>query len=322
MAGWLIGVLAGLGILIVLLIVGVNLAFNTDRVPDGTVRKTAISKDGTRIVYEQTGHGPTLILVSAALADRSGNRRLAAHLARRFTVINYDRRGRGDSTDTQPYAPEREMEDIDALIDASGTPAFLFGSSSGAVLALDAASRLGPKVKRLFLYEPPLIVDNSRPPLADNLKDRVAALTAAGHRNEAVKLFFTEGMGIPSRAVTVMQWLMPGWSKMARMAPTLRYDLTILSGTQNGGPLPDLRWTGDRVATLVMVGSRSEPFFHHGAQALAKLLANGQYKALEGRDHSAVLFAPKALAAAVETFLFSGGSITSPPRTEVVHQAG
>jgi pimeloyl-ACP methyl ester carboxylesterase len=295
-----------LAAIIVILLIAANIALNTDRVAAGTVQKSARSKDGTIIAYEQTGTGPAVILVSAALADRGGARRLAGHLAAHFSVINYDRRGRGKSTDTKPYAVQREVEDIEALIDASGEPAFLFGSSSGSVLALDAASKLGSKVKRLFVYEPPFIVDDSRAPMPDDLITEISKLTADGRRDDAVKLFFAKGMGIPSRAVDLMRLFMPGWSKMADMAHTLRYDLTLLAGTQTGKPLPAGRWAADTAPTLVAVGGRSEVFFHHGAQALAGILANAQYRSLEGRDHSAVLLAPEALASAAAGFFLAG----------------
>jgi pimeloyl-ACP methyl ester carboxylesterase len=270
------------------------------------VEGTAASKDGTLIAFEQTGAGPVVILVAAALSDRSGTTRLAKRFAERFTVINYDRRGRGKSTDTQPYAIEREVEDIEAVIDASGGPAFVFGSSSGAVLALEAANRLGPKVRKAFLYEPPFLIDDSRPPMPDDLIKQVKGMVSAGRRNDAVKLFFTKGMGIPAFAVTLMRFLMPGWSKMAGVAHTLPYDLAILAGTQEGKPLPAGRWASAASPTIVGVGSRSEAYFHSGAKALADLLPDAEYRPLEGRDHSAVLMAPRAIAAAAGEFFLNG----------------
>jgi pimeloyl-ACP methyl ester carboxylesterase len=276
--------------------------------PVGSVRKTTTSKDGTTIAYEQEGTGPVVILVSAALADRRGSTRLANHLAEHFTVINYDRRGRGESTDTQPYAVEREVEDIEALIDASGGTAFLFGSSSGSVLALEAANKLDGKVKKLFVYEPPFIIDDSRPPMPADFTQEITGLVSSGRRNDAVKLFFTKGMGIPNFAVTMMRLLMPGWSRMAGIAHTLPYDLMILAGTQAGKPLPAKRWAFTTAPTLVMVGGRSEAFFHSGAKALVGILPNAQYRSLDGGSHGALLIAPKALAAAVEQFLLTGDS--------------
>jgi pimeloyl-ACP methyl ester carboxylesterase len=273
------------------------------------VEKSVISKDGTTIAYEQSGTGPSVILVAAALADRGGTTRLAKHLAAHFSVINYDRRGRGKSTDQQPYSVEREVEDIEALIDATGGSAFVFGSSSGSVLALEATSKLGPKVEKLYIYEPPFIVDNSRPPIPDDFIKQIDELVATDRRNDAVKLFFAKGMGLPGFAVTMMRWLMPGWAKMAGMAHTLRYDLTILAGTQSGKPLSGARWSSATSPILVMVGSKSEPFFHEGAKSLVGILQNARYGVLEGRDHSAILMATKALADSAERFFLSAKSL-------------
>ena len=241
-------------------------------------QKIVTSKDGTSIAFEEKGAGPVVILVEPALSDRSGSAKLAKHLAGKFTVVSYDRRGRGKSTDTQPYAIEREVEDIEALIDATGGSAFLFGSSSGSVLALEAANKLGGKVKQLFMYEPPFIIDDSRPPMPDDFIKEVSALVSANRRNDAVRLFFIKAIGIPAFAVTLMKLLMPGWSKMAGVAHTIPYDVTILAGTQTGQPLPSNRWVSTTLPTLVMVGSKSEAFFHTGAKALIGLLPNAQYR--------------------------------------------
>jgi pimeloyl-ACP methyl ester carboxylesterase len=243
--------------------------------------------------------------VGAAISDRGDTAKLAKQLAGKFTVINYDRRGRGNSTDTPPYAVEREVEDLEALIDASGGSAYLFGSSSGAVLALEAGSKLNGKVNGLFLYEPPFIVDDSRPPMPDDLVDQIERLVAAGRNNDAVKLFFTRGMGIPAVFVTMMRFLMPGWSKHTDMARTLPYDFAILAGTQTGRPLPAERWAAAQAPTRVMVGGKSEAFFHTGAKALSDILPRAQYRTLEGQDHGAVQMAPNALAAAVEEFFLA-----------------
>lgn len=290
-----------LGILMVAF-VALRITFTTEGETVGSLQKEIRSADGTTISYEQTGSGPVLILVSAALADRNGSARLAKALSDKFTVINYDRRGRGKSGDTTPYTVEREVEDVDALVDSSGGSAFLFGSSSGAVLALQASSELGPKVKKLFLYEPPFIVDDSHPPVPEDLSPRIEKLVSTGKRNEAVKLFFTAGMGIPPFAVSLMRYLMPGWSKMVGMAHTLPYDLTILRGSQTGKPIEATRWAGDRAPTLVMVGSRSEPFFHVGAKAVVLTLPNAIYSQLQGGSHGSVLLFPKPLAAEMKQF--------------------
>lgn len=152
------------------------------------------------------------------------------------------------------------------------------------------------------MYEPPFITDSSFPAMPDDFIKQVTDLITAGRRNDAVKLFFTKGMGIPNFAVTLMRWLMPDWKKMVAIAHTIPYDLAILEGTQTGKPLPSLRWASTTAPTLVMVGSKSEAFFHNGAKALVELLPHGQYSALEGRDHSAVLMASKSIADMVEAF--------------------
>jgi len=270
--------------------------------------KTVISKDGTAIAYDQLGQGPILILVSQALSDRTETSRLAELLAGSFTVVNYDRRGRGDSEDTPPYAVEREVEDIEALIDEAGGSAFLFGSSSGATLSLEAASRLNGKVKKLFLYEPPLIVDESRPPLPEDFVRQVAELLAADRRGDALKLFLTKAMGIPALFVTLMRF-MPDWSKMKALAHTLPYDLMITAGSLTGRPLPPGQWSSAGMPTLVVTGEKSEGFFHSGAQALAGNLPKARHHVLEGQSHGAVVMGTKALAPVMVEFFQSKNGV-------------
>src|SRR5438046_2572146 len=131
----------------------------------GNTMRKVISKDGTPIAFDQSGHGPPIILVAGATATRLAEASLAAALAPHFTVFAYDRRGRGESGDTAPYAVEREVEDIGALINEAGGSAFVFGHSSGAVLALEAARLLPTKITKLALYEPPFVIDDSGAPL-------------------------------------------------------------------------------------------------------------------------------------------------------------
>jgi pimeloyl-ACP methyl ester carboxylesterase len=298
----LLGVAGLLVLALVGMIIAVRIEFNTEGDVMGAAQKTAISRDGTIIAYEQSGTGPALILVSAALADRSGNRRLAQYLSDRFTIINYDRRGRGASGNISPYTIEKEVEDIAALVEASGGSAFLFGSSSGSVLALDAAAHLGPKVKKLYMFEPPFIIDSSRPPMDETLSGAIGRQIAVGNRGEALRLFFAKGIGIPSFGVTMMRFLMPGWSKMCAMAHTIPYDLSILNGTQAGQPLPVERWRSASLPIRVAVGGRSEPFFHSGAKGLVQTLPSAQYQSLAGLNHGALLLAPTALGKNVQDF--------------------
>lgn len=299
----LLGVAGLLVLALVGMVIAIRIEFNTGGNVMGVAQKTAISKDGTIIAYEQSGSGPALILVSAALADRSGNRRLAQYLSDQFTVINYDRRGRGASGNTSPYVIEKEVEDIAALVDASGGSAFLFGSSSGSVLALDAAAHLGPKAKKLYMFEPPFIVDSSRPPVDKTLSGAIDRQIVVGNRGEAVQLFFTKGVGIPSFGVTMIRFFMPGWSKMCTMAHTIPYDLAILDGTQAGQPLPVERWKSASLPIRVAVGGRSEPFFHSGAKGLVQILPSAQYQSLAGLNHGALLLAPAALGKDIQDFL-------------------
>jgi pimeloyl-ACP methyl ester carboxylesterase len=262
-------------------------------------QKTVTSRDGTTIAYEQSGQGPVTVLISSALADRSDTRKLAQRLSESFTVINYDRRGRGLSTDAPDYSPEREVEDLVAMVDALGEPVRLFGNSSGAVLALDAANALKDRVLRLALYEPPLIIDNSRPPVPDGLPDQITGLAATGRGSEAVKLFFRSAMGIPPLVVAFMRF-MPGWSKSVAMAGTAAYDLTILQGLQSGKPLPAERWASLTAPTLVITGEKSEAFFHSGAKALAGALAHAEHRVLPRQHHGSVAMASSPI---VDTLL-------------------
>ena len=264
--------------------------------------KTVPSKDGTQIAYDQIGSGPVVILVDSALADRTLCVKLAGLLAKEFTVINYDRRGRGDSTNTQPYAVEREVEDIEALIDATGDSAFVFGSSSGAVLALEAASRLPGRIRKQVLYEPPFIVDDSRAPMPEDFLEQVKAELAKGKRDQALKLFFSTAMGIPGLFLFIMR-LMPSWSKSRAVAHTLPYDLAIMEGTQRGKPLSQTQWTGASMPTLVLTGGKSEAFFHKAGDALAAVLTNAQHRMLKDQHHGSVVMSPDVVASELARFL-------------------
>ena len=264
--------------------------------------KTVTSRDGTKIAFDQIGKGPVVILVDSALADRTLCAKLAGLLAKGFTVINYDRRGRGDSTDTQPYAVQREVEDIEALIDATGGSAFIFGSSSGAVLALEAASQLPSKVKKQVLYEPPFIVDDSRAPLPNDFLEQVKAELAKGKRDGALKLFFSTAMGIPGLFVFIMR-LMPSWSKSKSVAHTLPYDLAIMGETQRGKPLSTSQWATASMPTLVLTGGKSEAFFHKAGDALAAILPSAEHRILKDQHHGSVVMSPNVVASELAGFL-------------------
>jgi pimeloyl-ACP methyl ester carboxylesterase len=258
------------------------------------------SKDGTSIAFDKVGEGSPVILVGGALGTRSHPMftRLVELLAEDFTVFNYDRRGRGDSGDTYPYAVEREIEDLEALIDFIGETASLYGISSGAVLALEAANKLPTKVKKLVLYEPPFILDDSRPPLPENFVAHINELVRFGERSEAVEFFMTDAIRIPAEYIALMK-NDPSWAEMEKIAHTLAYDVTIMQDYQRGKALPPNLWASVNIPTLVVVGGNSEPFYHTGGQALLKMLPQGQSRILEGQDHAV---ASKAIAPLIKEF--------------------
>lgn len=256
------------------------------------------SEDGTAIAYDRAGEGPPLILVGGALSDRAAGAPLAALLAPSFTAIAYDRRGRGESEDTPPYAVEREIEDLGALIAQAGEPAFVFGHSSGAVLALRAASR-GLPIAKLALYEPPFIVDGSRPPVPEDHLTRIEESLAAGERGEAVAHFLRVGPGISEAMLEGMR-SSPMWAGLEELAHTLPYDLRIMGDTLSGRPLPPERWASVAIPTLVVDGGESPRWQRNAARSLAEVLPDARYRTLEGQTHGA---APEVMAPALRDFL-------------------
>ena len=258
------------------------------------------SKDGTPIAFDRSGEGPAVILVLGSLNDRSSAARLAEALAPQFTVYAYDRRGRGASGDTPPYAVDREIEDIGALISEAGGSAFAYGHSSGAKLALDATAR-GLAITKLALYEPPFIVDDCRPPLPDDYVATLRELASADRRGDAVAFFVTKGVGLPAAMADQMRSA-PMWPALEELAPTLVYDGMIMEDTMSGRALPSEWATSVTVPTLVMDGGESPPWQRNAVRALADLLPRGQRRTLEGQDHEV---APEALAPVVVEFLAS-----------------
>jgi pimeloyl-ACP methyl ester carboxylesterase len=259
------------------------------------------SADGTTIAYEKSGAGPAIIVISNVAEDRTGVAGVAEALSRHFTVINFDRRGRGASGDPQPYDPAREIEDIAALIDVAGGSAALTSGSGGCGLALDAAGALGDRVTGLYLYEPPFIVDDSRSPAPPDYVEHQEALVAAGRRSEAVEYFMTVMIGVPDEYIPAMKQD-PSWDEMAKYAHTYAYDGRILRGLQDGGPLPADRWSID-APIAVAVGGNGEEFIRAGADALAAILPNATVLTLLDQDHSAFWMAPEPVAEQARSFL-------------------
>ncbi len=248
------------------------------------------SKDGTIIAFDRSGEGPAVILVGGAFQHRAidpPTAQLAALLAQHFTVFHYDRRGRGDSSDTQPYAIEREIEDLEALIKEAGGSAFVFGMSSGGVLALYAAAR-GLAIKKLALYELPFNSgDENARQAAENYTRQLTTLLIEGRRGDAVALAMTT-WGAPAEAIADMRQT-PIWPLFESVAPTLAYDNAIMGD----GSVPTERLASIIVPTLVMDGGASPAFMHNAAQAVAHALPNAQRRILEGQTHDV---APEALA--------------------------
>ncbi|MFF5517384.1 alpha/beta fold hydrolase [Streptomyces coeruleorubidus] len=261
-----------------------------------------VSADGTEIAFEQSGSGPAVVLVASALADRSDTTRLAALLAEHFTVINYDRRGRGASGDADAYAVEREIEDIAALIEHVGGSASLFGSSSGAVLALRAAAA-GVNIDRLALYEPPFVVADGDDGPPRDLARQVTALLAQGRDSDAVKYFMTRVQGMPGIAVFFMKLMPKVWANLTGLARTLPYDIAVMGDTQQGKPLNAEEWKGASVPTRVLTGGKSPAAFQRAARAVTEILPQADHRTLPGLNHGAVVMAPKKIAPQITEFL-------------------
>ncbi len=254
--------------------------------------KTVTSKDGTRIAFDRSGEGPAIILVLGAFNDRATGAPLARFLEPHFTVFNYDRRGRGDSGDTAPYAVEREIEDLDGLIAQAGGSACVLGYSSGAILSLRAAAH-GLAISQLALYEPPPTGAK-----AGNLAPRLTELISAGRRGEAVELFQTEAVGIPAEVVAQLRHA-PFRPALEKIAHTLVYESTILRSLPSG--LVD----SVRIPTLVIDAENSPDVMHHAAQSLAEALPNGRYRTLEGQTHDIV---PAVIGPVLEEFFLAQSS--------------
>jgi pimeloyl-ACP methyl ester carboxylesterase len=255
---------------------------------------TVTSADGTAIGFDQLGAGPPLIMVVGAFNTRATTGPLAAALQDRFTVLNYDRRGRGDSGDTPPYSVEREIEDLDALIAAAGGSSAVFGYSSGATLALKAASH-GLSITKLALYDLPFLVDDSHPRLPADLPEQLAELVSAGRRGDAVELYQTKAVGIPEDVVAKMRHA-PFRPGLEAIAHTLVYDATIVGDLT----LPTELIASVTAPTLVIDGEKSPPIMHSAARVLADSLANGRRHTLAGEGHD---ISPDVTAAVLEGFL-------------------
>jgi len=259
--------------------------------------RTVASKDGTTIAFDQSGRGPAIILVHGAFLHRAldpQTAQLAALLAPHFTVFHYDRRGRGDSGDTQPYAMQREVEDLEALIDEADGSAFVYGVSSGAALAMEASIQLRGKIRKLAMYEAPYNSDESARQAWKEYRRQLKELLVADRRGDAVALFLTL-VGMPADQLDEMRQA-PWWPVFEAVAHTLAYDAAILGEDRS---IPVERAANIAVPALIMNGSASDGFLYDTAMALAKAIPNAQHSTLEGQTHAV---SPEALAPVLVEF--------------------
>ena len=265
---------------------------------------TVTSRDGTRIAYDRIDSGPPVVLVDGAFCYRGFGPMpaLAKELAGRHTVFYFDRRGRGDSGDTTPYAVEREIEDVAAICALTGEPPALYGISSGAMLALRVAAAV--PIRRLAIYELPLQIDGTHVADPPDFRERIDAHLAAGRRGDAVKAFM-KVVGVPGFGMVMMR-LIPGvWRKLCAVVHTLPYDFACIGDAQRGGPLPDeLRrlLAAVPVPTRVLVGGKAAPWMKHACEVVARLVPGAEHGVIPGQTHNV-----SAKAMAPELARFFGG---------------
>ncbi len=243
------------------------------------------SRDGTAIAYDKQGSGPALVVVDGALTTRRSDAKaeLVELLAPRLTVLTYDRRGRGDSGDTQPYAVEREIEDVAAMIGEAGGSAALYGHSSGACLAMEAALALGAgQVTKLAMYEAPYDDDPAVRPAWRKYLTEMTAAVDGGRPGDAAALFMAF-VGTPAEQIEGMRQA-PFWPGMEAVAPTLAYDHAGVMGTDLSVPVD--RASRVTVPTLVMHGGNGAPFMAQSAATLQKVIPGAELRTLAGENHN------------------------------------
>ena len=236
------------------------------------------SSDGTTIAFDRLGAGPPIVLVSGGSTTRGVHSQLAELLATDFTVLNYDRRGRGDSGDTPPYAVEREIEDLDAVLAEAGEAAAVFGNSSGAVLALRAAAA-GLPITRLALWEPPFMVDPDAPRRQREYVEQLTGFLDAGRRGEAMALFMRT-VGLPEEMIAGMRDA-PMWAGMEAVAPTLAYDAEVMGDSTVPETVASVT-----APTLVLDGSETGAWAANSSRALIAALPNARQQTLQGQTHA------------------------------------
>lgn len=262
---------------------------------------TVTSKDGTKIAFDKVGSGPAVILVNGAIAYRAFDDGTMAQLAKllgeHFTVYNYDRRGRGESGNTLPFTKQREIEDLQALVEDAGE-AMVLGFSSGSAVTLDTTA-VTPGITKVAVYEAPFIVDDSRQPVPTDYAEQLMKFSIEGKHEEAVEYFARYALGIPDEYIGGMKQDQATWSGMTGVGHTIAYDAAFVGSVMQGKPLPTNRWSNVTVPVLVLDGGASDAFMGNAANALAKVLPNARRQTLEGQTHSVD---PKVLAPVIIEF--------------------
>ena len=260
---------------------------------------TVTSSDGTTIAFDRLGNGQPVIVVGGQLCDRALTRPTAEELAQHFTVINYDRRGRGDSGDAAPYAVEREIEDLRALTAEAGGTASVYGHSSGAALALHAAAA-GLPIAKLVLHEPPYNPDGDedRQRATREEAEHIKTLLAEDRRGDAVE-YFWRSIGMPPEMVDQMRHT-PRWAELEAMAHTMAHDSAVMGDISRGGTIPGDLLDAVTVPTLVLVGGASPAWMIDVGRQVAEVLSNGRISVLEGQAH---VLHPEVLVRVLAEFL-------------------
>jgi pimeloyl-ACP methyl ester carboxylesterase len=243
------------------------------------------SPDGTTIAFDRLGEGPPVIMVCGAMCDRALMRPTAEELAKHFTVFNYDRRGRGSSADTAPYAVEREIEDIGALIAEAGGMASVYGHSSGAGLVLHAAAH-GLPIAKLALHDPPYARDGDEEARRTSREygENLKVMLSEGHRGDAVELFMTM-VGMPREMIERMRHT-PTWAELEDLAPTLAYDSEVMGDIGRDGTIPVDMASRVTIPALVLTGGADYPWMTDVGRWLADAMPNGRHRVLEGQKHT------------------------------------
>lgn len=254
--------------------------------------ETVTSSDGTTIAFDRLGQGPPVLLVGGGPTDRFANAPLAELLAPHFTVVNFDRRGRGQSGDTAPYSVDREIEDLEALIGRIGGSAAVYGTSSGGVFAMQAAAS-GLPITAVAAWEPPFVVDESRPPVPSDYKGQLIAMIDSGRRGDAIEYFMTRIVGLPVEFLAPMRQA-PFWSSMEALAHAIVYEADVMGDYSLPG------WLGSVTAPTLVLDGGTTPWLTSAARAVAEALPNAERRTLDGQPHNVD---PGALAPALVEFL-------------------